>query len=77
MRDVQPPIENEQQLAGYHAGLERFNVIVASREADQFASQHDPQRLEGARHALYRVYRKRQGIIDAIEAYERRQRQTA
>jgi len=77
MRDVQPPIENEQQLAGYRAGLERFNVIVASREADLFASQPDPQSLEGARQALYRVYRRRQGIIDAIEDYERRHRQSA
>lgn len=73
MRDIQPPITNDQELAGYRAGLERFNEIVAAREADLFASQHDPQRLEDARQELYRVYRKRQGILDAIAAYERRQ----
>jgi hypothetical protein len=77
MREVQPPIQNDQQLAGYKAGLERFNVIVAQRETDLFASQHDAQRLEGARQALYRVYRLRQGIIDAIVAYEQQQKQSA
>ncbi|MGH2514181.1 MAG: DUF6932 family protein [Ktedonobacterales bacterium] len=71
MRDVQPPITNDQELAGYRAGLERFNAIVAEREAALFASQHDPQRLEEARQELYRVYARRQGILDAIAAYER------
>jgi hypothetical protein len=70
VRDVQPPITNDQELAGYIAGLERFNEIVAAREATLFASQHDPQRLEEARQELYRVYRKRQGILDAIAAYQ-------
>lgn len=71
MRDVQPPITNDQELAGFRAGLERFDVIVAEREATLFASQRDPQRLEEARYALYRVYARRQGILDAIAAYER------
>jgi hypothetical protein len=70
MRDTQPPITNDQELAGYKAGLERFKTIVAAREAALFASQHDPQRLEEARQELYRVYRKRQGILDAIAVYE-------
>ena len=70
MRDVQPPISNDQELAGYRAGLKRFNEIVAAREAALFASQNDTQRLEDARQELYRVYRKRQGILDAIAAYE-------
>ena len=72
MRDVQPPITNDQELAGYRAGLERFNTIVAAREAALFASRDDPDKLEQARQELYRVYRKRQGILDAIAAYERR-----
>jgi hypothetical protein len=71
MRDEQPPITNDQELAGYRAGLERFNAIVAAREAALFASQHDPQRLEGARRELYRVYRKREGMLVAIADYER------
>lgn len=70
MHDVQPPITNDQELAGYIAGLERFNEIVAAREATLFASQHDDQRLEEARQELYRVYRKRQGILDAIAVYK-------
>ncbi len=70
MQDAQPPITNDQELAGYIAGLERFNEIVAMREATLFASQQDPQRLEEARQELFRVYRKRQGILDAIAAYQ-------
>ena len=57
MRDMQPPIPNDQELAGYIAGLERFNDIVAAREAALFASQSDPERLEETRHELHRVYR--------------------
>ncbi len=71
MRDVQPPITNDQELAGYRAGLERFDAIVATREAALFASQNDPQRLEEACQELYQVYARRQGILDAIAAYER------
>lgn len=71
MRDVQPPITNDQELAGYRAALARFNKVVAEREAALFASRDDPARIEDARQELYRVYRKRQGILDAIAAYER------
>ncbi|HEX9037386.1 MAG TPA: hypothetical protein VF808_10390 [Ktedonobacterales bacterium] len=74
MRDVQPPITNDEELAGYRMGLERFNEIVAEREAVLFASRDDPGRIEDARQELYRVYRKRQGIIDAIATYERQRR---
>ena len=72
MRDVQPPVTNDQDLAGYRAGLTRFNEIVAQREAALFASRNDPERIEDARQELFRVYRKRQGILDAIAEYERR-----
>lgn len=72
MRDTQPPITNDRELAGYRAGLERFNAIVAEREAALFASRNDPERIEDARQELFRVYRKRQGILDAIADYERR-----
>ena len=72
MRDVQPPITSDQELAGYRDGLARFNEIVAEREAALFASRDDPQRIEDARQELYRVYRKRQGILDAIADHERR-----
>ncbi len=71
MRDTQPPITNEQQLIGYTAGLARLNEVVSIREQALFASQDDPERLEHARQELYRIYRKRQGILDAIAVYER------
>lgn len=73
MRDVQPPITTEQELLGYRAGLARLNEVVAIREQALFASLNVPERLEHARQELYRIYRKRQGILDAIAAYERRQ----
>jgi hypothetical protein len=73
MRDIQPPITSDQELAGYRNGLATLNEIVAEREAALFASRDDPVRLEDARQELYRVYRKRQGILDAIAAYERQQ----
>jgi hypothetical protein len=71
MRDVQPPITSDQELAGYRAGLARFDEIVAEREAALFASRDNLQRLEDVRQELFRVYRKRQGILDAIADYER------
>ena len=74
MRDIQPPITTDEELAGYKAGLERFNDIVAAREAAVFARRDDSEQLEHARQELYRVYRKRQGILDAIATYEHRTR---
>jgi len=71
MRDVQPPITSEQELVGYRAGLARLNDVVVVREQALFASLHDPERVEHARQELYRIYRKRQGILDAIAVYER------
>lgn len=73
MCDTQPPIINDEELAGYRAGLARFNEIVAECETALFASRNDPTRIEDARQELYRVYRKRQGILDAIAEYERKQ----
>jgi len=70
-RDIQPPITDDEELANYHLGLVRFDVIVANREKTLFESQGDPAALESARQGLYRVYRRRQGILDAIETYER------
>ena len=67
---LQPRITSDQELAGYRAGLARFNAIVAEREAALFASRDDRARIEDARQELYRVYRKRQGILDAIATYE-------
>ncbi|HUY77340.1 MAG TPA: hypothetical protein VMV29_11255 [Ktedonobacterales bacterium] len=71
-RDIQPPIADDEELANYRLELARFDVIVANREKTLFESQSDAHALASARQGLYRVYRQRQGIIDAIEAYERR-----
>ncbi len=76
MHDIQPPITNEQELIGYRAGLARLNEVVVVREQALFASVNAPERLEHARQELYRIYRKRQGIIDAIAVYEQQRAAT-
>lgn len=73
MRDTQPPITNQEEYEGYQAGLARLNEVCADRERQLFAASGDPERLENARDALNHIYNRRQGIIDAIADYERRQ----
>jgi hypothetical protein len=72
MHDTQPPITNDEEYAGYKAGLERLNAVCADREQRLFEVRDDPARLEGARAALFHIYRRRQGINDAIADYERK-----
>jgi hypothetical protein len=74
MRDTQPPITDDEELQGYQMALTVMNKELMLREAAVFNSHSEPQRLERARNALFRLYRKRQGIIDAIEVYEKRQK---
>ena len=73
MRDTQPPITDDEELHGYEAALAVLNEELAIREANVFNSRQDPAKLERARKALFRLYRKRQGIIDAIADYGRKQ----
>lgn len=77
MRDVQPPIIDDEELQGYRAALTILNDELAIREADVFNSRTDAAKLERARNALFRMYGKRQGIIDAIAAYEQKKQATA
>lgn len=77
MRDVQPPITDDEELQGYRAALAILNEELAIREAEVFNSRADAAKLERARNALFRMYRKRQGIIDAIAAYEQKKQATA
>ncbi len=73
MREVQPPITNEAQYQGYKLALEKLTKVAEAREQVLFDNRHNPDRIEAARSDLLRTLRKRQGIIDALKAYERQQ----
>ena len=72
MRDVQPPIENDEQYHGYKLGFDQLTRVVEQREQFVFdCLRNNPNRVEVARASLMSMYRKRQGILDALRAYER------
>jgi hypothetical protein len=74
MRDVQPPITNEEQYRGYQLAFEKLTRVVEEREQVLFEMlRTQPDRVEAARGDLLNILRKRQGIQDAIRAYEHRQ----
>ena len=73
MKETQPPITSVEEYAGYQSALENINAECSAREKDVFQAQGDPPTLERKRTALFRMYRIRQGIVDAIRDYERQQ----
>ncbi len=72
MKETQPPITTSDEYTAYQQALADINAECAGREQDVFQAQGDPARLERARAALFRMYRIRQGILDALADYERR-----
>lgn len=72
MKETQPPITTPDEYAGYQQVLADINAECAGWEQDVFQARNDPPRLERARTALFRMYRIRQGILDALADYERR-----
>src|SRR5690242_14595886 len=72
MRDVQPPIANDEQYHGYQLALEKLTKVLEAREQVLFENRDNPDRIEAARGDLLNTLRKRQGILDAIHEYERR-----
>jgi hypothetical protein len=77
MRDTQPPITTEEEYQGYQAGLALLTAECVQRAQTVLANKDDPAKLHDALDALERMLRKRQGIVDAIAAYERSQKQSA
>lgn len=79
MRYTQPPITNEEEYHGYQAGLEKMTAVLQAREARLIAALagEDIKLIEDRRSELLHILRLRQGIIDAIREYERKQRQSA
>jgi len=74
MRDVQPPITNDEQYRGYQLALEKLTKVLELREQVLFDNRHNPDRIEAARGDLLNILRKRQGILDALHAYEQQKR---
>jgi hypothetical protein len=80
MKTTQPPITNEQELAGYRAGAERLRTMIDRHETDLATErQRTPlelERLDQIRYQLLHLYGYYRGIQDAIDAYLQH-RQTA
>jgi|GEM_PF-979144 hypothetical protein len=72
MKETQPPITTVDEYEGYRHALEDINAECSERERDVFQAQNDSARLDRARAALFRMYRIRQGILDALKEYERK-----
>lgn len=73
MKTVQPPITNDQELAGYRAGAEQLRRMMERYEVDLLAERQqapaDMQRVDQLRYQLHRLYGYYKGIQDAIDAY--------
>jgi excinuclease UvrABC nuclease subunit len=79
MRNPQPPITNAEEYRGYQMGRDKLTQLLEEREKrlmDALASG-DSKRIEAMRFDLLQVLRDRQNILDAIQAYERKQQQSA
>lgn len=77
MRDVQPPITNDEEYRGYQEGLTLLTAECVLRAQAVIEQKDDPKLLRDALDALDRMNRKRQGIANAIAAYEQQQQQSA
>jgi hypothetical protein len=71
MKDTQPPITSDEEYAGSLNTLADIDAECLEREQDVFQARSDPAKLNRAREGLYRMYRIRQGILDALRDYER------
>ena len=80
MKTTQPPIANDEELAGYRAGAEQLRRMMERHEGDLMAERQrapaDLQRIDQIRYQLQHLYGYYRGLQDAIEAYLQR-RQTA
>jgi hypothetical protein len=77
MKETQPSITSDQELAGYRASLAQLEGIMRGYETTVGDPATDADWREYTRTKLYRVYAIRKGILDAIAVYLKQQRQTA
>ena len=71
MKETQPPITTPDEYDGYRRAFGDIEAECLGREQDVFQSYGDPAKLARARIALFRMYRIRQGMLDALSEYER------
>ena len=80
MKTSQPPIANDQELAGYRAGADHLCAMIERHEMDLLAERQrvptNPRHLNQMRYQLHHLYGYYKGIQDAIDAYLQH-RQTA
>lgn len=80
MKTTQPPITDDQELAGYRSGAEHLRVMIDRDEQELMAERQrtpvDLQRLDDIRYHLHHLYGYYKGIQDAIDRYLH-QKQTA
>ncbi len=73
MKTTQPPIADDQELAGYRAGAERLRGMMERHESDLMAERQrvpaDVQRMDQIRYQLHHLYGYYKGIQDAIDTY--------
>ena len=72
MRDIQPPITTDEEYCGYRRAHDKLTALVEQREArliDALA-RGDAEQIEDRCYDLLDALRKRQGVLDAITAYE-------
>jgi hypothetical protein len=73
MKTAQPPITNDQELAGYRAGAEKLRRMMERHEGDLLAERQrapaDMQRIDQIRYQLHHLYGYYRGIQEAIEGY--------
>ncbi|WIG61139.1 MAG: hypothetical protein OJF49_003887 [Ktedonobacterales bacterium] len=73
MKSTQPPITNDQELAGYRTGADQLRRMIERHESDLMAERQkmplDMGRIDQIRYQLHRLCGYYKGIQDAIDAY--------
>ena len=81
MRSAQPPITNDQELAGYRAAADKLERLMQRHEDDLMAERSAPNldahKVNQIHYTLARLYAYHQGIQTAISAYLAGRQQSA
>ncbi len=69
----QQPIKSDEACTQYHAYLAHLEALIGDQEDVVLRARtaSDASELARARTSLWRLLTKRQGVIDALAAYER------
>jgi hypothetical protein len=69
----QLPIASDESCRHYREYLTRLEAVIRDQEDNvlQARAASDADKLSRARTSLWRLLTKRQGVVDALEAYER------